>query len=150
MPYVEISEKLEGVCAAEAYRVIKNMERYPLFMPDLISVKILSKEENSTITAWKSSVNGMAFSWVEKDFFDDVKMCIDYEQLEGDLKKLEGRWRVTQENGCACVSLRVEFELGIPMLAEMIYPLLKKTIYDNCVKMIAGIKKELNCSIDCG
>lgn len=149
MPCVEVSETISGVCAAEAYGVIKDMERYPLFMPDLASVKVLRKGEGFTITKWKSKVNGMVFSWVEKDSFDDVKMCIAYEQVEGDLKKFAGRWNVSPAGGGVCVSLRVEFELGVPMLAGMIDPLLKKTIRENCVKMIKGIEKELNRSIDC-
>ena len=147
MPYVEVSEKIMGVEAKAVYEVIKNMERYPLFMPDLVSVKILSKENNSTITAWKSSVNGMEFTWVEKDYFDDQKMIIDYEQIEGDLKKFAGKWQVVEEDSVVVV-LGVDFELGVPVLAEMINPLLKKTICDNCVKMIVGIKKELAKAID--
>lgn len=148
MPFVEVSEKFNDVCGAEVYQVIKDMERYPLFMPDLISVEILSREENSTITAWKSKVNGMEFSWVEKDYFDDANRCIDYEQIEGDLKKFSGRWTVVEKSHEIFVTLRVEFDLGVPMLAEMINPLLKKTICDNCDKMMIGIKKELGKSID--
>lgn len=142
MPYVEVSAHINAA-AAQIYPVIKAMEKYPEFMPDLESVKVLRREENATVTHWVSNVDGRVIQWTERDTFDDAKMCIHYEQIEGDLKKFQGDWLLLESDGGTVIKLTVDFEFGIPMIAGLLNPILKKKVRENSESMLQAIKKRM-------
>lgn len=142
MPYVEVSTQIKAP-AAQIYPVIKEMEKYPEFMPDLESVKVLQREENATLTHWVSNVDGRVIQWTERDSFDDEKMCIHYEQTAGDLKKFQGDWLLTETGAGTEVKLTVDFEFGIPMIAGLLNPILKKKVRDNSMNMLQAIKDRM-------
>lgn len=142
MPYVEVNAQINAA-AAKIYPVIKDMEKYPEFMPDLVSVKVLRREGNTTVTHWVSNVDGRVIQWTERDTFDDANMCIHYEQIEGDLKKFQGDWRLAEDAGCTTVTLTVDFEFGIPMIAGLLNPVLKKKVRDNSENMLRAIKNRM-------
>ena len=94
MPYVEVTMPVK--CEREKiYPIIKNMEKYPEFMTDLISVEVLERDKNTTVSKWVSNVDGRIIKWTEKDIFDDENMHIAYKQIDGDVKKFEGEWILT-------------------------------------------------------
>ena len=119
------------------------MTAYPTFMPDLVSVDLLERDDNTTITNWVSSVAGRRIQWTERDIFYPDKYRIEYEQIKGDLKVFRGYWQLDQESDGVLISLYVDFEFGIPMIAGMLNPLLKKTVRDNSENMLNCIEKEL-------
>lgn len=142
MPYVEVS--LEVACECERiYPIIKDMEKYPEFMSDLVSVEILERNVNTTVSKWVSNVDGRIIRWTELDTFDDVKMHIGYRQIEGDLKKFEGEWILTPTAAGTEIKLTVDFEFGIPMIAGLLNPILKKKVRDNSLSMLTAIKDRL-------
>ena len=125
------------------YALISKMTEYPRFMPDLISVELLETNENTTLTHWISNVAGRKIEWTERDVFLPAQYRIEYEQIKGDLKKFSGYWQLTPvENGVE-IALYVDFEFGIPMIAGMLNPLLKKAVRDNSENMLKCIDKEL-------
>lgn len=147
MPCVEAALLMKGNCE-KVYAFIKDMEQYPRFMENLISVKVLERTPNTTITEWKSKVDGLEINWKELDCFDPDNFHIAYQQLEGDLKRFDGEWSLFQENEYVNVKLIVNFDFGIPMLAAMMNPILKRKIYHNSMEMLSGIKKELDKKVD--
>ena len=102
MPQVERKIVIDSEPKA-VYELAKDMEAYPSFMPDVESVKVVSREANSTVTEWVSNVDGTPFLWTEKDDFDDSKLRIDYALIEGDLEKFEGFWSFEPVEGKTCL-----------------------------------------------
>lgn len=147
MPCVETSLAIKGDCET-IYAFIKDMEQYPRFMTNLISVEVLERTETTTITKWKSNVDGIEINWKELDTFDDNNFHVIYQQIEGDLKKFDGEWLLSQLDDCVYVTLKVNFEFGIPMLATMINPLLKRKVYNNSMEMLLIMQKELCKMVD--
>lgn len=147
MPCVETSLAIKGDCET-IYAFIKDMEQYPRFMTNLISVEVLERTETTTITKWKSNVDGIEINWKELDSFDDNNFHVIYQQIEGDLKKFDGEWLLSQLNDCVYVTLKVNFEFGIPMLATMMNPLLKRKVYNNSMEMLLMMQKELCKMVD--
>lgn len=141
MPYVESSIHIQG-SRDIAYSMAKAMENYPLYMESVQEVRVLTRdpEENSTITQWVTNVDGRVIRWTEKDIFDDEAKTISYRQISGDLKKFEGEWRFQTEGDGTLVTLTVDFEFGIPMLAGLLNPILKKKTQANCEAMLRAIK----------
>lgn len=142
MPFVEVVISVD--CNREKiYPILKNMEKYPEFMKDLVSVEILERTGHNTVSKWVSNVDGRVIKWTELDTFDDENMHIAYRQIEGDLKKFEGEWILTPLIEGTEIKLTVDFEFGIPMIAGLLNPILKKKVRDNSMNMLKAIKEKM-------
>ena len=130
MPYVEAKTVIEGDID-EIYEIIKDMQSYPKFMHDLVSVEIMERGEDYTVSHWVSNVDGRRIVWTERDTFYEGDKRIAYQQIKGDLKKMEGQWSLKQMEDGVEVLLTVDFEFGIPMIAGLLNPLLKKKVREN-------------------
>lgn len=142
MSFIETSIEVAGR-GREIFDIIKDMERFPEFMPDIKSVKVLEHIPGGTMTAWESEIDGMPISWTEEDLFDEQNLRIDYRMTEGDLAKFEGRWSVTETPGGCEVRLTVDFDLGIPMLADVLGPVMEQKVRDNSLMMLNSIKRRI-------
>lgn len=142
MPYVEVS-KVVKANRAQILPIIKRMEDYPLFMADLKSVTVLERGDNFTITQWVSNVDGRVIEWTERDTFYDDEWRIHYQQTAGDLKKMEGEWLLSEVEEGTKITLTVDFEFGIPMIAGLLNPILKMKVSDNSENMLAAVKAKI-------
>ena len=142
MPCVETKIVINGD-SKPIFEIIKNMEAYPSFMHDLVSVEILERGENTTVSHWVSNVDGRKIVWTERDTFYPEEMRITYCQTEGDLKKMEGEWRLVPVSEGTEVSLLVDFEFGIPMIAGLLNPILKKKVRENSENMLTAVKAQI-------
>lgn len=142
MPFVETTIEIAAPAAA-VYALAKDQERFPEFMPDVESVVILERNGNRMITRWKTLVEEAPIEWTEEDLFDDEALRVDYKLLEGDLDVFEGAWTFENgEPGITKVTLGVEYDFGVPTLAELIGPTLHKKVRENSEMMLAALKRE--------
>ena len=140
MPQVE--KKIVIDCEPrKAYELAKDMESFPNFMPEVESVKFVSREANTTLTEWVTNVDGTPFLWTEKDEFDDGNLRIDYALVEGDLEKFEGSWTFQPVDGKTEVVLTVDYDFGLPELTELIGPTLHEKVGENSEMMLSGMKQ---------
>ena len=142
MPYVEVSKVIRGPRDA-VYRLIRDMENFPEFMEDVISVKILERDETSTLSEWVTQLEGRRLTWKEREIFHDAEYRIEYHQVEGDLKKFEGEWILEQVPEGTRVTLTCEFELGIPMFAALLHPIARIKVRENVESMLEGIRRKV-------
>lgn len=142
MPYVEVTKTIKA-SKQNLYEIIKKMEDYPLFMEDVVSVEILEKGNDTTITYWVTNVDGRKIRWKELDKFDDEKCHIVYRQIDGDLRKFEGEWILEELDEGTKVILTVDFDFGVPMIAPLLNPILKKKVKQNSENMLASIKHKI-------
>lgn len=142
MPQVVSQIVIQG-SKQKIYDVIKDMTAYPQFMQNLLSVEILEQGENTDLTHWVSDVDGRRIVWTERDNFYPEEFKITYAQTEGDLKKMAGAWTLIDVPEGVSVTLTVDFEFGIPMIAGMLNPLLKRKVRENCVNMLQAVQKQI-------
>lgn len=142
MPHLERSIMIEGDPEA-VYKIGKNLEEYPQFMPDVESVKILEKNGNQAVSEWITNVEGTPIIWKEKDTFLDDQLEIHYKLIEGDLEKFEGEWRFLREEMKTKVILTVDYDFGMPSLTELIGPTLELKVKENCDMMLEAMKKKI-------
>lgn len=140
MPEVVRTIVIEGEPRA-VYELAKDMESYPGYMPDVESVKVVSRTPNTTVTEWVTDIDGTPFLWTEEDRFDDYGLRIDYSLIEGDLDKFEGAWTFQEKEGQTEVRLRVDYDFGLPELTELIGPTLHEKVGENCEMMLEGMKR---------
>ena len=141
MPYVETSIEV-AASAKIVYKLAKEQERFPEFMPDVESVEVIERHPDRVITRWKSLVEEAPIEWTEEDRFDDAALRIDYALIEGDLDTFEGSWTFVQDGTTTRVVLGVEYDFGVPTLAELIGPTLQKKVRENSEMMLAALKRE--------
>ncbi len=139
MPYVETSIFVDKKPDL-VYDFAKDMERYPEYMSDVESVKVIERKESETLSEWVTNIEGTPIVWIERDSFDDISKKISYQLIEGDLDKFEGTWSFAPENSGTRITLGVDFDFGIPHLEELIGPTLVSKVKENSDMMLNGIK----------
>jgi coenzyme Q-binding protein COQ10 len=142
MALVEARILINGV-REDVYNLAKNMERFPEFMPDVEEVKVLERAGDRTVTEWTTSVEGIPICWTEEDIFDDGGCAISYRLLEGDLDRFEGAWTFQAKDGGTEVVLTVDFDFGMPTLADLLGPILEVKVRENSEMMLSGMKTEI-------
>jgi len=141
MPYVETSIAIAAP-ARVVYELAKDQERFPQFMPDVEAVTVLEVHSDHTLSRWKTLVEEAPIEWIEEDRFYDDALRIEYKLLEGDLDTFEGAWTFDERDGVTYVKLTVDYDFGVPTLAELIGPTLQKKVVENSEMMLAALKNE--------
>lgn len=142
MPVIKVSRWV-AAASTEVFSLAAAMEDYPRFMQNVKEVRIVNRADNYTITAWKTEIDGRSFCWLEEDRFYPEAGRIDYKLVSGDLKKFEGSWHMQEKDGGTQITLTVDFDLGVPMLAALLNPILAKKTKENCLAMLEGIASQL-------
>jgi len=141
LPEVE-SEIVIAAPARAVYELAKEQERFPEFMPDVESVIVVERGPGRMLSRWKTLVEEAPIEWLEEDLFDDEALRVDYRLIEGDLDKFEGTWTFLDGDGATHVRLLVDYDFGVPTLAELIGPTLRKKVQENADMMLAALKRE--------
>jgi ribosome-associated toxin RatA of RatAB toxin-antitoxin module len=141
MPYVESTIVIDAP-AQRVYELAKDQEHFPQFMPDVETVAIFERRPDGVISRWKTLVEEAPIEWTEDDRFDDAALRIDYKLIEGDLDKFEGAWTFENRDGRTHVVLGVDFDFGVPTLAELIGPTLERKVRENSEMMLAALKRQ--------
>jgi ribosome-associated toxin RatA of RatAB toxin-antitoxin module len=141
MPFIETAIVVDAP-ARDVYELAKHQERFPDFMPDVESVTILERNGSRVLSRWKTLVEDAPIEWIEEDVFDDAALRVDYRLLEGDLDTFDGSWTFEERDGLTYVTLGVEYDFGVPTLAELIGPTLHRKVAENSEMMLAALKRE--------
>jgi ribosome-associated toxin RatA of RatAB toxin-antitoxin module len=125
------------------YALAKDVERFPEFMPDLESVRVLERTSAGTVTQWVGVVQGRKIRWVEEDEWDDGRHVCTFRQRSGDFNRYQGTWRFEPAPEGTRTSLDVEFELDIPLAGALLSNLVRALMRKNCESMLAALKGRL-------
>jgi ribosome-associated toxin RatA of RatAB toxin-antitoxin module len=143
MPEVDITLDIRAP-ARRVWDAVLDIESYPESMENVRSVKIrerISPTEHRS--AWSIVLKGSILEWEEHDVIDSEAMVMTFSQLSGDLSMFDGQWRVVERDpGLTTVSFGVVFEIGIPLLAEMLDPVAKRSLRENCAEMLLGVERQ--------
>lgn len=142
MPSVVTELKMKA-SGAKIYAIVADMSAYPGFMKDVVSVEILERGGNYDLSHWVTNADGRKIVWTERDDFFPDELCIKYNQTEGDLKKMMGEWNIIPDGDECLVRLSVDFEFGIPMIAGLLNPILKRKVRENSENMLAAVKRQV-------
>lgn len=142
MPLVEVAE----VISAPVHRVwelVNDIESYPRLMEHVRSARIVERGPNYRVSAWEVNLKGCIMRWVEREETDSATCRIEYRQIEGEMAVFEGYWqleRLTDDTTRATLS--VQFDIGIPLLSQMLNPVAERAIRDNSRNMLLSLASE--------
>lgn len=138
---------LDGCYRKEnAWNIISNYSRYPEFMDNVDKVEIMERNGAEGISRWFTTVEEAPLTWVERDLFNTQSYEIIFKSIEGDFENINGHWSIKDriDSGIS-INFEIQYNLGIPVIEEVLGHILQEKMKANIDKMMAAVKKEL-CS----
>jgi ribosome-associated toxin RatA of RatAB toxin-antitoxin module len=143
MPEIDLTLDIDAP-AERVWEAVLDIERYPDSMENVRSVRIIEEGRHEQRSAWSIVLKGSILEWEERDVIEAEAMTMRFHQLSGDLSSFDGEWRVSSRGpGLATASFSVGFEIGIPLLAEMLNPVAVRSLEENCREMLSGVERKV-------
>lgn len=142
MPKVKTELLMPTSDVETVWDVVSAFDEYPKTMSSVIAVEFQERSESQAVTSWTVSLNDSELSWVERDVFEPHRR-ISFESIDGDLEVFRGEWLLEPVDGGVSVSFEVEFDLGIPSLAEVLDPIGADALRENSMSMLNAIRDKL-------
>ena len=142
MPTVN-SEIAVNAPVERVYAIARDIERFPEFMEDVQSVKILEQTPERQVSEWSSVIKefNRTIRWTEADYWDDEAKTCRWEQIEGDFSEYEGTWEfVGGDDGRTVARLSIDYEYNVPLIGRLIQSIIRKKMQDNVEAMLQAIK----------
>ncbi|MFH1515193.1 MAG: SRPBCC family protein [bacterium] len=144
------AEVLVDAPKQKVFEMARRVEEYPDFMPDVEEVEVLERDDETGVAhiRWVGKVEVQSISkkvrWVEEAIWDSEKLKCEFKLLEGDYKKYGGNWSFEDvAGGKTRIVLKLDFDLGLPLVGALINKLLDKLMLTNCQGMLDAIKKRV-------
>ncbi len=147
MPTVAAELSIDAL-PAQSWAAVTDVENYPQCMDNVRSVEIVecSGADHRT-TAWSVWLRGPVLEWVAAEYLDHQARRCDFRQISGDLSRFVGYWSVRPAGDSASlVSLHLEFDIGIPLLADMLNPVAAAALRENAQQMLTALERRLTDS----
>ena len=142
MPLVEVAETIAAP-VKRVWDVVNDVESYPRLMEHVHSLRIVERGEDYRLLEWEVELKGCVMRWIAREDLHPDRYRIEYRQLEGELAEFEGFWQLEPlADSLTRVVLSVRFEIGIPMLSEMLNPVAERAIRDNSRNMLLSLATE--------
>ena len=130
----------------KAYLEIKDIEKYPDYMESISSIEVLKRDEKSITARWNGSIDGAPLTWIQKNELLDDKKEVHFEAIEGDFEIFKGKWSIGSDKKNLLLQLEIEYRLGIPVIEDVLGPILSEKIKTNSIAMLEAIASRLNCN----
>jgi coenzyme Q-binding protein COQ10 len=98
------------------YRIVSDIERYPQFLPWVVALRVLSRDQKMCVAEMAVGYGPFRERYTSRVTLDPVAHCVDVEAIKGPFRQLENHWRFTPENiGCR-IDFAIQFEFANPLL----------------------------------
>lgn len=144
MPEIK-SEIVIAAAPEEVYKVAREVERFPEFLPDVESVVVREREGGRVVSDWVGLVKelGRKVRWTEEDLWDEAARRCDFHLLKGDWDRYEGSWTFEPHPEGCLVRLNLDYDFNVPLIGPLIKGLVKKLVQKNSDEMLRGLKARL-------
>ena len=124
------------------YITLRNVEKFPEFMPGSAEVKILENGSNYQVVKFSGSRGFLSADIVMRRTIDDNNKRIEWKLVEGPLSEVCGYWRVERDNKKKSVAI-VHYSNYVDAGALIPGFLVRKYLYEDIKKMVPNIKKRV-------
>jgi uncharacterized membrane protein len=138
MPTVS-TVSLSGQPIDRVWREVLDIASFPSYMDEVREVDILREEGALRRSRWSILLKGSILEWEEEEEIDAGNRKITFRQIEGDLAYFTGWWHVRQTEEGVSTEMHVEFDIGIPLLADMLNPVAARALEENAQKILSRI-----------
>lgn len=115
------------------------IDTFPSYMEEVVDVQVTEVAGSIRRSKWSVLLKGSVLEWEEEEVISANTRDIEFKQVEGDLAYFNGYWRVRERDGLTHITLHVDFDIGIPLLADMLNPVASRALEENSRKILAHI-----------
>jgi ribosome-associated toxin RatA of RatAB toxin-antitoxin module len=128
-----------------AWNIITDYTRYPQFIDNIQKVEVTERSGDEGVSRWFLTLDNAPLTWLERDYFDRSRFEVMFKSIEGDFDNINGRWKIKEraDSGIS-ILFELEYNLGIPVIEEVLGPILFGKMKANVDRMMAAIHKELS------
>lgn len=119
------------------------MKDFQNFVPNVKESKLLESSRLTTLMKWHIEIEGFPIRWSERNTINRRRYEIGFKSIDGDLKVLEGKWKVSDHPDGSLIELTAKLETGIPFLEKLVGERLKDNVTKNFESMIVHLAREL-------
>lgn len=144
MPKVNIDQYIRAPIE-RVWATLLDIESYEESMETVRWVRLVgSSNEQVRRAEWSVLLKGSILEWEEEDQLDHEAHKVAFKQLRGDLEFFDGYWTLEELGPNETrAHFEVEFEIGIPMLAEMLNPMAQRALEENCATMLRDFERSV-------
>lgn len=113
------------------WAALLDTEAYASYMDEVRDITIVEWEGNHRLSKWAVRLKGSELQWLESEYIDHENLKVTFEQREGDLAYFDGHWQVESLDGVTVATIYASFDIGIPMMSEMLNPVAARALSDN-------------------
>jgi ribosome-associated toxin RatA of RatAB toxin-antitoxin module len=127
-----------------AWRIISDFGLYSTLMTNVDKVIIHDRDEREGESEWFVTIDKAPVRWLEKDHYDPMNYGIQFESIDGDFEQINGSWKVEDYNNEGIkLDYSIDYNLGIPVIEEVVGDVLKEKMKNNIDSMMQSIADEL-------
>ena len=126
------------------YARLADFSSYPELAPSVLRVEVSEEiraggHRKSCRSAWEVAFRNGILCWTEADVFDYDLRTVAFEQVEGDLEVLRGRWSVVAAKTGSEIHFEAEFDLGLPGLEDFLEPVAQRALENNVRELVTRL-----------
>jgi ribosome-associated toxin RatA of RatAB toxin-antitoxin module len=144
MPKVNIDQDIRAPIE-QVWNTVLDVESYEESMDNVRWVRLVGPDdEHARRAEWSVLLKGSILEWEEEEQLDHDAHKVVFKQLRGDLEFFDGYWTLEELGPNETrAHFEVEFEIGIPMLAEMLNPVAQRALEENGIEMLRGLERSV-------
>jgi ribosome-associated toxin RatA of RatAB toxin-antitoxin module len=126
----------------EAFERMSNFSAYPEHSTAVRQVVVHDVSEGVVTSSWKVKLRRGILVWTERAYLRPEEGTIRFEEIEGDVDKFIGSWKVEPAEGGCSAEFVVDFEIGIPTLEDVLEPIAEEALVENVESILNGLLGE--------
>ncbi|MGA5600612.1 type II toxin-antitoxin system RatA family toxin [Streptomyces sp. EMB24] len=112
----------------QVWKALLDVEAFPDYMEGVSEVTVTGGDGDRRESSWTVELKGSEMEWEQEDVLDHVARRWEFRQTDGDLAEYRGHWQVGEDPSGVSLELKVEFDVGLPMVADMIHPAVARAL----------------------
>jgi ribosome-associated toxin RatA of RatAB toxin-antitoxin module len=109
------SPLLNHIRASEIWHQIISINSYTAAIPQILKIK----QHNKSSSEWHLVLDGIPFSWIQRDFHDEKKFISCFAQEDGDFEHFKGCWKIVKNvNNSLKIHFEIEYSFGLPAVED--------------------------------
>jgi coenzyme Q-binding protein COQ10 len=98
------------------FQVVSDIEHYPEFLPWVVALRLLSREENNLVAEMAVGYGPFRERYTSRVILDPASRTVDVVAIKGPFRQLENHWRFTPNNAGCLIDFSIQFEFANPLL----------------------------------
>jgi ribosome-associated toxin RatA of RatAB toxin-antitoxin module len=136
MPAVAATVDIPAAPIDRVWDVVYDCERYPALAEHVLEV---SRRDDGHVE-WLALLNGSRVGWVQQDSAQPPQV-LAFEQVDGDLDQLRGRWTLLPQPSGVRLRLDIEFHLGVDGLAALLDPMWAQSFHAHAEALTRAVAR---------